>query len=766
MRRAHWLLTVSVLGPLLGTGPVQASSHEEQFTMVQVAVRQGDAAVFRGPCGELGVVDTNAHRSEEVLAVLDQFGTRELEWIAVSHYDSDHLGGILDVATAPGASVETVYDRGGGQDERETGTYQDYFDWATSDATTRQSLDIGDSFSLCATDQEVVFEVVSSGTDGTVAAGVSVTEENDKGLCLKVTFHMFLAAMCGDVNGTSEGERADVESAVAPAIGKVHLAKINHHGSRFSSNEAYVDTLAPAVAVVSTGKNSFGHPDEDVLARWREHGDVYVTQDSDNEPIDGNVTASTEGNSFFTITSSGSGVTKSYSLDPAARCPGFEDVPGNHIVGTADDDVIAGSDGPDVLCGLGGDDELLGFADDDTLIGGTADDAIDGGSGDDELTGSDGADALNGGAGIDACDVETGEPSALLCDTQPAGAEPVQAPPPVQVFEREEDGMFGSGILDVTIGLILLYLVLSLVASAVNEAIAALLRSRARFLREGISSLLGGRLTDAFYGHPLLRSLKKGDRNPSYLPPRTFALVLLDLVVPQALGSGKDGDEPPSQAQLRRAIDRAEFEEVKEPLKLLLRESRADLERLRENVVTWFNDVMDRVSGWYKRHTQIVLAIIAFTIVVVANADTVQIARALWNSESLRQAVVAEAQSRVAQEPVSIRETEEQGVATTASPGDGVQEELEEVAREVDTLSRLQLPLGWSLQPGDPRWISGQGFVAVAAAWIVKIFGLLLTIAAITVGAPFWFDLLKRIVGIRSSGPPPEERPSHRAGSS
>jgi glyoxylase-like metal-dependent hydrolase (beta-lactamase superfamily II) len=100
------------------------------FTFVQIAVRQGDAAVLQGPCGELGLIDTNRFRSAEVLAVLDSFGSRQLEWIVVSHYDADHLGGIVDVATAPGVSVETVYDRGGDANERDTQTYMEYFAWS------------------------------------------------------------------------------------------------------------------------------------------------------------------------------------------------------------------------------------------------------------------------------------------------------------------------------------------------------------------------------------------------------------------------------------------------------------------------------------------------------------------------------------------------------------------------------------------------------------------------------------------------------------
>lgn len=414
-------------GALLPPGPVTAGPSGE-FVYIQVAVRQGDAAVVQGPCGELGLIDTNQFRSAEVLAVLDGLGSRALKWIAVGHYDADHLGGIVDVATAPGASVETVYDRGGGADERDTQTYAEYFDWVTSGATTRDPVQIGDLFSLCEGQQAVTFNVVSVGTDGTAAGGVAVSEENDKGVCLGIEFGAFDAATCGDINGTDEGSRTDVESAVASTIGRVEFAKINHHGSSFSSNTAYVNTLAPQAAVVSTGANGFGHPDPGVLARWDAHADVYQTQDDANDPVDGNVTVTTDGNASFTVTTSASGVNETYPLVETLRCAGLENVTGNHIVGTQGNNVIEGTSGRDVVCGLEGEDELnakggndllVGGAGNDTLRGMVGNDRLRGGDGDDSLEGGRGDDALRGGPGIDQCNQGPGTGATSSCEDEP-----------------------------------------------------------------------------------------------------------------------------------------------------------------------------------------------------------------------------------------------------------------------------------------------------------------------------------------------------------
>jgi beta-lactamase superfamily II metal-dependent hydrolase len=153
----------------------------------------------------------------------------------------------------------------------------------------------------------VTFTVVSAGTDGTAAGGVVVTEENDRGLCFHVEYHDFDLATCGDINGTDAGSRTDVETPVAAAIGDVEVAKVNHHGSSYSSNANYVSALSAEVAIISVGKNSFGHPDATVVSRWETYGEVFQTQSpTDNTMIDGDITITTTGTDSYTTSASAS----------------------------------------------------------------------------------------------------------------------------------------------------------------------------------------------------------------------------------------------------------------------------------------------------------------------------------------------------------------------------------------------------------------------------------------------------------------------------
>jgi beta-lactamase superfamily II metal-dependent hydrolase len=306
----------SFLGRALKLTPIEPPpTTKGTLTVTFLAVAQGDAAVYEGPCGEVGLIDTNRYKDDDVLAYLDSIGTRDLEWISVSHYDSDHLGGVQGVGTAPGVTVGAVYDRGGDRSAKDANTYRSYYDWTTT-AGIRQPVEIGDEFSLCSGPETVTFTVASAGTDGTAAGGVPVSEENDRGLCLHVEFGDFDLATCGDVNGTDEGSRTDVESQVAPIIGNVEVVKVNHHGAIYSSNSTYVTTLDAEAAVISVGKNSYGHPHADVVARWAASGTVFQTQDPDNNAlVDGNTVVTTDGFANCTVLSE-TGRTLTFPLDP------------------------------------------------------------------------------------------------------------------------------------------------------------------------------------------------------------------------------------------------------------------------------------------------------------------------------------------------------------------------------------------------------------------------------------------------------------------
>lgn len=282
--------------------------------------------------------------------------------------------------------------------------------------------------------------------------------------------------------------------------------------------------------------------------------------------------------------------------------------------------------------------------------------------------------------------------------------------------------MFGSTILDVAIGIIFIYLLVSLVISAINELIAAMLKSRATNLSQGIHALLQDPSQAGWvarlYQHPLIQSLSPPNSKPSYIPSRTFALALLDLVAP----ANTDGNR--TLADLKAGMVNLP-EPLQKTLTNLLDEAQHDVERLKTQIEIWFNNGMDRASGWYKRKTQWIQFFIGLSLVILLNIDSVHIGRSLFAVNSpMRASLVESAKSFVAE------------------PG-GTNKPMKDV---VDAISSASLPIGWSEVPKPDQWPT------MVVGWLITAF-------AVSMGAPFWFDLLNKFINIRASGKAPEEEP-------
>lgn len=318
--------------------------------------------------------------------------------------------------------------------------------------------------------------------------------------------------------------------------------------------------------------------------------------------------------------------------------------------------------------------------------------------------------------------------------------------------------MFGSDILETAIGLSLIYLVLSSVCSAGRELLEAIVKTRAVGLERGIAELLhdpaGTGLTRALYEHPLINGLffgtyaprlprpkwlswlpRGGDQLPSYIPSRAFSAALFDLLV---RGSGRNGaaapvpdDAPITIESLRAAALSIQNEPVRRVFVTAIDRAGNDIDAVRKQVEDWFDAGMDRVSGWYRRQTQYVLFILAVLVTVAANADSLVLIRHLSSSTATRQALIEQA-----------------GHVTLASQPMNAAS----VKDEIDALQPLQLPLGWN--GGIPQ-----------GGWPQRILGWLLTALAVSLGAPFWFDMLGKFMSVRSTlkvkdtspAPPPDK---------
>jgi hypothetical protein len=219
-------------------------------------------------------------------------------------------------------------------------------------------------------------------------------------------------------------------------------------------------------------------------------------------------------------------------------------------------------------------------------------------------------------------------------------------------------------------------------------------------------------------------------------------------------------------ASVPRAIAALPAGDVRTALQALAQEAGDDLSALRQNIERWFDDAMERVSGWYKRHVTMILRIIAIVVAVLMNVDTFRIVTALRESSALRESAVASAQQVMADRDALMTPRAKQ----------------DRDAKLEATLQRLDLPIGLPT----PWWpsvvdvFSGEAKAAETVTdranasgakstpflkgfdlvWAIvsTMIGWLITAAALSLGAPFWFDTLNKLLNLRSAGPrPPRE---------
>jgi|HubBroStandDraft_6_1064221.scaffolds.fasta_scaffold65181_3 hypothetical protein len=339
--------------------------------------------------------------------------------------------------------------------------------------------------------------------------------------------------------------------------------------------------------------------------------------------------------------------------------------------------------------------------------------------------------------------------------------------------------MFNSAVLDVAIGMIFAYLLLSLLCTAILEVIAAAFKFRAKNLEAGIRSLFsdgfgpgGQAFVKQIYDHGLVAGLyrdtsvdlqlatgggyqkpsKPGTRQlPSYIPSRTFALSLIDILnTARAEGNA-------AVPAIKAAITGLPDSKAKQGLLSFFADANGDIEQLRSHFENWYNDAMDRASGWYKKRSQYILLGIGLVVAVSLNADTINIARTLYLDPGVRQATVAEATGYLKNTP----ESKAPASCTEVSSSDDTQLSqlrnklcaLQKNIREISAAeSSTLLPMGWK-----------EGFTPNQLLRWESIAGWILTAIALSLGAPFWFDLLNKFMVIRSTIKPQEKSPIEKS---
>jgi hypothetical protein len=286
----------------------------------------------------------------------------------------------------------------------------------------------------------------------------------------------------------------------------------------------------------------------------------------------------------------------------------------------------------------------------------------------------------------------------------------------------------GTPIFEVALGLAFIFFLFSLVISSAVEGIASIFQVRETNLERGVERMLGD---PSLAKEVLDNSLVKVDvtsekRKPAYVSSRNFGLALTQILRKKGRGSARSaGNGKKAMKELVRGVGGyPDGTPVREQLDGMLEEAQGSVAGFRTAAERWFDDGMDRVSGWYRSWSQVWTCVLALVIAVALNVDTIRIAERLGDNTALRATVVKQAEKTAAEEEEKPKEV-----------GENTEDALGQI-------KALNLPILWGEDNDNVT-------VNTAIGWLI-------TFLALSLGAPFWFDALSKLAHLKTTGKKPE----------
>jgi hypothetical protein len=292
--------------------------------------------------------------------------------------------------------------------------------------------------------------------------------------------------------------------------------------------------------------------------------------------------------------------------------------------------------------------------------------------------------------------------------------------------------MFGSQVLEVVVGLLMFYLLLSLACTGATGAVLALLFVKERNMARGMRHVLGvskdPELTRRLFEHPLVNSL---EGRPTWLAVgvrRPTPLEISPEVFRQALPEAIAGDTPLEssgwEARFREAVERLPADDGLRRLMMALAADTDGGSQLRVVVEKWYREAVEAVKERYRRSARTLALVTAALTVTMVNADSLMMYEVMGADVALRSALV-----RAADASVEAGKTAEDAIAAVAASS-----------------ADVTVPLGWESASSDGL----RAVPSTLAGWIKKIVGLAISAFAASLGATFWFDMIKKVASVRA----------------
>ena len=330
--------------------------------------------------------------------------------------------------------------------------------------------------------------------------------------------------------------------------------------------------------------------------------------------------------------------------------------------------------------------------------------------------------------------------------------------------------MSGFPIVDLVIGMIFVYFLLSVITSSAVEMILTGLKARAKILEEWLIRIFDQKVrqpdgTVRAFGqmimdHCAVIALSEPGKAPSYIDAKNFSSALIEKLTydpqnPKSIASNIEDiitalkNTTLLSTEMQRALLSFAYE-AKATYSNLTVKTISEIEYFKSKVENWFDTSMDRLTGTFKkRYSRPFTLLVAIITCVALNADSIAISKYLYSNPDARANIVAQAY-REASDSTYIKRLNQ----LHAAPQDSVT--LQQIKTEIDTslqsINKAKAALANDIPIG---WKSSVNTKISPVGVLTKITGLLATILAIFMGAPFWFDLLNKIANLRGTGAKP-----------
>ncbi len=208
---------------------------------------------------------------------------RTIETVVLTHPQADHFGGLIEVIDkydvgqfivnqiAPSADTagfwelrKRIINEGNEIHSPQAGEEIQIGEVKLSILWPKQKLGDSDLWQDKNADRQAVLGTASVGGD-----------LNDTSVILELSYGDFQALLTGDISSLVDNKLS---------LEDVEVLKVAHHGSKYSTSSQFLDKISPELAVISVGKNSFGHPTSEVLDRLAEKG-IRISRTDENGEI-------------------------------------------------------------------------------------------------------------------------------------------------------------------------------------------------------------------------------------------------------------------------------------------------------------------------------------------------------------------------------------------------------------------------------------------------------------------------------------------------